>query len=211
MHGHSHLIKDNPRYKNIEYNQEYYINDLLSNPFVYVFPIINWLPKKYKKLSKEEFENIEQIKNKDIKKHRSVVIGSLGLMMVFIFVLRRLLNITYINLDQTASFWIVSAGIVLAFLVNLYIRQRLKIAAFNEEGREEVKIAVIANVGSFCRLICGYLFFGVLGFGVATALVFGDIQNIVIYILDTIAIFFWMLLPSIGGVTYGTVYVKRKK
>ncbi|HCY0269281.1 TPA: DUF443 family protein, partial [Staphylococcus aureus] len=49
------VINKNPRYKVVQYNDEYLLIDLVSTWLVYFFPFINWfIPKRYAKLSEKE-------------------------------------------------------------------------------------------------------------------------------------------------------------
>ncbi|HHC9962372.1 TPA: DUF443 family protein, partial [Staphylococcus aureus] len=53
------VINKNPRYKVVQYNDEYLLIDLVSTWLVYFFPFINWfIPKRYAKLSEKELENL---------------------------------------------------------------------------------------------------------------------------------------------------------
>ncbi|KAA94744.1 hypothetical protein W437_02422, partial [Staphylococcus aureus VET0110R] len=57
------VIYKNPKYKVIQHNGEYLLVDLVSTWFVYFFPFINWfIPKKYVKISREEFESLNIVK-----------------------------------------------------------------------------------------------------------------------------------------------------
>ncbi|HDA3651370.1 TPA: DUF443 family protein, partial [Staphylococcus aureus] len=63
----SRQIYKNPKYRVIRYNNEYFMVDLVSTWITYFFPMINWfLPKKYAKISENEFERlniVEPVKN----------------------------------------------------------------------------------------------------------------------------------------------------
>lgn len=63
----SKQIYKNPKYRVIRYNNQYFMVDLVSTWITYFFPMINWfLPKKYAKISGNEFERlniVEPVKN----------------------------------------------------------------------------------------------------------------------------------------------------
>ncbi|HDT7028000.1 TPA: DUF443 family protein, partial [Staphylococcus aureus] len=59
----SRVINKNPKYRIIKYNDGYLMVDLVSSWIVFFLPMINWfIPKKYVKISKEEFENLKIVK-----------------------------------------------------------------------------------------------------------------------------------------------------
>ena len=56
----SRVINQNPKYRIIKYNNEYFMVDLVSTWIAYFLPMINWfIPKKYAKISIEEFESLK--------------------------------------------------------------------------------------------------------------------------------------------------------
>ncbi|CPA28592.1 membrane spanning protein [Staphylococcus aureus] len=59
----SRVINQNPKYRIIKYNNEYFMVDLVSTWIAYFLPMINWfIPKKYAKISREEFESLNIVK-----------------------------------------------------------------------------------------------------------------------------------------------------
>ena len=57
------VVNKNPKYRIIKYNDEYLMIDLVSTWLTLFLPMMNWLiPKKYVKISKEEFENLKIVK-----------------------------------------------------------------------------------------------------------------------------------------------------
>ncbi|MVG43329.1 DUF443 family protein, partial [Staphylococcus aureus] len=59
----SRVINKNPKYRIIKYNEEYFMVDLVSTWIAYFLPMINWfIPKKYVKISREEFESLNIVK-----------------------------------------------------------------------------------------------------------------------------------------------------
>ncbi|HDA2257844.1 TPA: DUF443 family protein, partial [Staphylococcus aureus] len=57
------IINKNPKYRVIKYDDEYLMVDVISTWLVYFFPFINWfIPKKYAKISREEFESLNIVK-----------------------------------------------------------------------------------------------------------------------------------------------------
>ncbi|PAG11581.1 DUF443 family protein, partial [Staphylococcus aureus] len=59
----SKIINKNPKYRIIKYNDEYLMIDIISTWISLFFPFINWfIPKRYVKISREEFENLNIVK-----------------------------------------------------------------------------------------------------------------------------------------------------
>ncbi|HCY4955460.1 TPA: DUF443 family protein, partial [Staphylococcus aureus] len=59
----SKIINKNPIYRIIKYNDEYLMVDIISTWISLFFPFINWfIPKRYVKISREEFENLNIVK-----------------------------------------------------------------------------------------------------------------------------------------------------
>ncbi|HDC9542823.1 TPA: DUF443 family protein, partial [Staphylococcus aureus] len=57
------VVNKNPKYRIIKYNDEYLMIDLVSTWLTLFLPMMNWLiPKKYVKINKEEFENLNIVK-----------------------------------------------------------------------------------------------------------------------------------------------------
>ncbi|EPZ04084.1 DUF443 family protein, partial [Staphylococcus aureus] len=59
----SKVINKNPKYRVIKYGDEYLMIDLVSTWLTLFLPMINWfIPKKYVKISREEFESLNIVK-----------------------------------------------------------------------------------------------------------------------------------------------------
>ncbi|HCZ3024131.1 TPA: DUF443 family protein, partial [Staphylococcus aureus] len=59
----SRVIDKNGKYRIIKYNDEYLMIDLVSTWLTLFLPMINWLiPKKYVKISKKEFDDLNIVK-----------------------------------------------------------------------------------------------------------------------------------------------------
>lgn len=59
----SKIINKNPKYRIIKYNDEYLMIDIISTWISLFFPFINWfITKRYVKISREEFENLNIVK-----------------------------------------------------------------------------------------------------------------------------------------------------
>ncbi|HDI0337551.1 TPA: DUF443 family protein [Staphylococcus aureus] len=59
----SKVINKNPKYRVIKYGDEYLMIDLVSTWLTLFLPMINWLiPKKYVKISKKEFDDLNIVK-----------------------------------------------------------------------------------------------------------------------------------------------------
>ena len=59
----SKIINKNPKYRIIKYKDDYLMVDIVSHWFTFLFPMINWfIPKRYAKLSEEEYNNLNIVK-----------------------------------------------------------------------------------------------------------------------------------------------------
>ncbi|MBR9366714.1 DUF443 domain-containing protein, partial [Staphylococcus aureus] len=59
----SKIINKKPKYRIIKYNDEYLMIDIISTWISLFFPLMNWLiPKKYVKISKKEFDDLNIVK-----------------------------------------------------------------------------------------------------------------------------------------------------
>lgn len=80
------VINKNPRYKVVQYNDEYLLIDLVSTWLVYFFPFINWfIPKIYAKLSEKELENL----NVDKQNKNNIFWPVTGSSFLFVVILRK--------------------------------------------------------------------------------------------------------------------------
>lgn len=96
----SRQIYKNPKYRVIRYNNEYFMVDLVSTWITYFFPMINWfLPKKYAKISENEFERlniVEPVKN-------NVFWPVAGSSVLFGIILRKYGNFFNVQFEKTTS------------------------------------------------------------------------------------------------------------
>ncbi|NGC91950.1 DUF443 domain-containing protein, partial [Staphylococcus aureus] len=71
-------MNKNPRYKVVQYNDEYLLIDVIRTWLVYFFPFINWfIPKRCAKISREEYEKLNTVKPVKNKNFWPVVGGTI--------------------------------------------------------------------------------------------------------------------------------------
>ncbi|NGA80957.1 DUF443 domain-containing protein [Staphylococcus aureus] len=171
------VINKNPRYKVVQYNDEYLLIDLVSTWLVYFFPFINWfIPKEYVKISREEFENLNIVK--PAKKNVFwPVAGSSALLGV---ALRKYTHLLDIQLDKKlviAICCITFIGILI-FYVRLIKKSSLNI--YNTKNKRS-KIFLIPTLKNVCFTLFGYILFGGLTMLFLDALLSMSYQNIIVY------------------------------
>ena len=93
----SKIIRMNPKYRIIKYNNDYFMVDTISHWITFLFPMINWfVPKRYAKLSEEEYNNLDIVKP---VKNSGASIGA-GLAILISALLRNYVNIFNIQIQK---------------------------------------------------------------------------------------------------------------
>ncbi|KMS09585.1 tandem five-TM protein [Staphylococcus aureus] len=173
----SKIINKNPKYRIIKYNDEYLMVDIISTWISLFFPFINWfIPKRYVKISREEFENLNIVK--PAKKNVFwPVAGSSALLGV---ALRKYTHLLDIQLDKKlviAICCITFIGILI-FYVRLIKKSSLNI--YNTKNKRS-KIFLIPTLKNVCFTLFGYAFFILWTVIFSYALLSMSYQNIIVY------------------------------
>ncbi|WP_343283636.1 DUF443 family protein, partial [Staphylococcus aureus] len=91
------MINKNPKYRIIKYNDEYLMIDIISTWISLFFPFINWfIPKRYVKISREEFENLNIVK----PAKKNVFWPVAGISTLFAVTLRKYTHLLDTQLDR---------------------------------------------------------------------------------------------------------------
>ncbi|HGO3648781.1 TPA: DUF443 domain-containing protein [Staphylococcus aureus] len=201
----SRQIYKNPKYRVIRYNNEYFMVDLVSTWITYFFPMINWfLPKKYAKISENEFERlniVEPVKNNVFWP----VAGSSALLGV---ALRKYTHLLDIQLDKKlviAICCITFIGILI-FYVRLIKKSSLNI--YNTKNKRS-KIFLIPTLKNVCFTLFGYILFGGLTMLFLDALLSMSYQNIIVYFV-WIAVIMGFFLVNIALIIDKNIHVILK-
>ena len=173
----SKIINKNPKYRIIKYNDEYLMIDIISTWISLFFPFINWfIPKRYVKISKKEFDDLNIVK--PAKKNVFwPVAGSSALLGV---TLRKYTHLLDTQLDRKlviAICCITFIGI-LTFYVRLIKKSSLNI--YNTKNKRS-KIFLIPTLKNVCFTLFGYILFGGLTMLFLDALLSMSYQNIIVY------------------------------
>ncbi|EFC06989.1 conserved hypothetical protein [Staphylococcus aureus subsp. aureus H19] len=151
----SKIINKNPKYRIIKYNDEYLMVDIISTWISLFFPFINWfIPKRYIKISREEFENLNIVK----PAKKNVFWPVAGISALFAVTLRKYTHLLDTQLDRKlviAICCITFIGI-LTFYVRLIKKSSLNI--YNTKNKRS-KIILIPTLKKFLFHIVYICFF----------------------------------------------------
>ncbi|WP_238989415.1 DUF443 family protein, partial [Staphylococcus aureus] len=91
------IINKNPKCRIIKYNDEYLMIDIISTWISLFFPFINWfITKRYVKISREEFENLNIVK----PAKKNVFWPVAGISTLFAVTLRKYTHLLDTQLDR---------------------------------------------------------------------------------------------------------------
>ncbi|HCX9554352.1 TPA: DUF443 family protein [Staphylococcus aureus] len=173
----SKIINKNPKYRIIKYNDEYLMIDIISTWISLFFPFINWfIPKRYVKISREEFENLNIVK----PAKKNVFWPVAGISTLFAVTLRKYTHLLDTQLDRKlviAICCITFIGI-LTFYVRLIKKSSLNI--YNTKNKRS-KIILIPTLKKFCLTLFRYAFFILWTVIFSYALLSMSYQNIIVY------------------------------
>ncbi|HEB2202703.1 TPA: DUF443 domain-containing protein [Staphylococcus aureus] len=173
----SKIINKNAKYRIIKYNGEYLMVDIISTWISLFFPFINWfIPKRYVKISREEFENLNIVK----PAKKNVFWPVAGISTLFAVTLRKYTHLLDTQLDKKlviAICCITFIGI-LTFYVRLIKKSSLNI--YNTKNKRS-KIVLILTLKNVCFTLFGYILFGGLTMLFLDALLSMSYQNIIVY------------------------------
>ncbi|AXU07781.1 Hypothetical protein SaO322_00588 [Staphylococcus aureus] len=184
----SKIINKNAKYRIIKYNGEYLMVDIISTWISLFFPFINWfIPKRYVKISREEFENLNIVK----PAKKNVFWPVAGISTLFAVTLRKYTHLLDTQLDKKlviAICCITFIGI-LTFYVRLIKKSSLNI--YNTKNKRS-KIVLIPTLKNVCFTLFGYILFGGLTMLFLDALLSMSYQNIIVYFawIAVIMVFF---------------------
>ncbi|MBH4753901.1 DUF443 domain-containing protein [Staphylococcus aureus] len=201
----SKIINKNAKYRIIKYNGEYLMVDIISTWISLFFPFINWfIPKRYVKISREEFENLNIVK----PAKKNVFWPVAGISTLFTVTLRKYTHLLDTQLDKKlviAICCITFIGI-LTFYVRLIKKSSLNI--YNTKNKRS-KIVLIPTLKNVCFTLFGYILFGGLTMLFLDALLSMSYQNIIVY-FAWIAVIMGFFLVNIALIIDKNIHVILK-
>ncbi|MCM0451697.1 DUF443 family protein [Staphylococcus aureus] len=181
----SKQIYKNPKYRVIRYNNEYFMVDLVSTWITYFFPMINWfLPKKYAKISGNEFERlniVEPVKN-------NVFWPVAGSSVLFGIILRKYGNFFNVQFEKQLA-------------ITVFFIMLIGMLIFNTNVVNKNRIVLIPTFKQGLLIVFAYFFLGSASIFTLTILLTTESQNIIIFLTWVIITMFFFLvnMASIGN------------
>ncbi|SQE70936.1 tandem five-TM protein [Staphylococcus lugdunensis] len=187
----SKIIRMNPKYRIIKYNNDYFMVDTISHWITFLFPMINWfVPKRYAKLSEEEYNNLDIVKP---VKNSGASIG-LGIAILINVLFRKYIFIFDVQVQQSIAVISCIIGFLCVFIFFLYINKKvtLDIYKINKTHSKIILIPTLKNIGF---TLFSYIFLGGFVWMILYGLTVENLYNIFIFIIwiGSIALFFFSI------------------
>jgi len=175
----SKIINMNPKYRIIKYNDDYLMVDTISHWITFLFPMINcFIPKRYAKLSEEEYNNLDIVKP---VKNSGASIGA-GLAILISALLRNYVNIFNIQIQKSVAVLSCVIGFLGVFIFFLYINKKVTLDIY-KRNKTHSKIILIPTFKNFGFTIFFYILFGGFSWMTFYGLVIENLYNIFIFIV----------------------------
>ena len=191
----SKIIRMNPKYRIIKYNNDYFMVDTISHWITFLFPMINWfVPKRYAKLSEEEYNNLDIVKP---VKNSGASIGA-GLAILISALLRNYVNIFNIQIQKSVAVLSCVIGFLGVFIFFLYINKKVTLDIY-KRNKTKSKIILIPTLKNFGFTLFSYLLFGGISWVTMEMLTIDHLYNIFMFIvwIGIIAAFFFVNMFAI--------------
>ncbi|KIU01065.1 tandem five-TM protein [Staphylococcus aureus] len=185
----SRVINQNPKYRIIKYNNEYFMVDLVSTWIAYFLPMINWfIPKKYAKISREEFESLNIVKPAKNNTFWPVA----GFAVLLTTLTRKYIYLLNIHLEKEIVILTCCMILLAVFTLFLYLNKKLKLHMFEDNKNDNDKIILIPTFKNICLSLIAYVFFGGFSIMLLSMLMTLNPQNIIgfLALFGMIAAFF---------------------
>ncbi|HCX9542495.1 TPA: DUF443 family protein, partial [Staphylococcus aureus] len=145
----SKVINKNPKYRVIKYSDEYLMIDLVSTWLTLFLPMINWLiPKKYVKISKKEFDDLNIVKPVKNKVFWLVA----GSTILFGVTFRKYIPSLNIQLEKNMVIVICCAIFLGVLILFLFLNRKLRLEIYNNNSSKG-KIILFPSLKNFCFTI----------------------------------------------------------
>lgn len=192
----SRVINQNPKYRIIKYNNEYFMVDLVSTWIAYFLPMINWfIPKKYAKISREEFESLNIVKPAKNNTFWPVA----GFAALLTTLTRKYIYLLNIHLEKEIVILTCCMILLGVFALFIYINTKLKLHIFDKNKSNNEKIILIPTFKNICLSLFAYILFGGLSTMALSMLVTSSPQNIIEFLalIGMTACFFLLNMSSV--------------
>ncbi|MEW4835359.1 DUF443 domain-containing protein [Staphylococcus aureus] len=192
----SRVINKNPKYRIIKYNEEYFMVDLVSTWIAYFLPMINWfIPKKYVKISREEFESLNIVKSAKNNTFWPVA----GFAVLLTTLTRKYIYLLNIHLEKELVILTCCMILLGVFALFIYINTKLKLHIFDKNKSNNEKIILIPTFKNICLSLFAYILFGGLSTMALSMLVTSSPQNIIEFLalIGMTACFFLLNMSSV--------------
>lgn len=151
----SRQIYKNPKYRVIRYNNEYFMVDLVSTWITYFFAMINWfLPKKYAKISENEFERlniVEPVKN-------NVFWPVAGSSVLFGIILRKYGNFFNVQFEKQLAITVFFIMLIGMLIFYFYLNKKLTLKIFNTNVVNKNRVVLIPTFKQGLLIVFAYFF-----------------------------------------------------
>ena len=192
----SKIINKNPKYRIIKYKDDYLMVDIVSHWFTFLFPMINWfIPKRYAKLSEEEYNNLNIVKP---VKNSGASIG-VGLAILISVLLRKYVFIFDVQVQQSIAVISCVIAFLGVFIFFLYINKKVTLDIY-KRNKTHSKIILIPTLKSIVYTLASYILYGGFAFVIFYGLAVENLYNVFIFILWVIwiaAFFFFNMFAII--------------
>ncbi|HEG7248552.1 TPA: DUF443 domain-containing protein [Staphylococcus aureus] len=192
----SRVINQNPKYRIIKYNNEYFMVDLVSTWIAYFLPMINWfIPKKYAKISRKEFESLNIVK--PAKNYTFWPVAGFAVLLTTLT--RKYIYLLNIHLEKEIVILTCCMILLGVFALFIYINTKLKLHIFDKNKSNNEKIILIPTFKNICLSFFAYIFFGGLSTMALSMLVTSSPQNIIEFLalIGMTACFFLLNMSSV--------------
>lgn len=184
------VINKNPRYKVVQYNDEYLLIDLVSTWLVYFFPFINWfIPKRCAKISRKEYEKLNTVKPVKNKAFWPVAGGTILLGVTS----RKYIHLLNIQLEKRSVIIICFVVFLCILIFFVLLNRKLKLKVFDNK-KEEQKIILVPTLKNAVLILYGYLLIGGMSILALSMLLTLENQNLITFIAWGIGLMLFFLM-----------------
>ncbi|NGA12265.1 DUF443 domain-containing protein [Staphylococcus aureus] len=194
----SKIINKNPKYRIIKYNDEYLMIDIISTWISLFFPFINWfIPKRYVKISREEFENLNIVK----PAKKNVFWPVAGSSVLFGIILRKYGNFFNVQFEKQLAITVFFIMLIGMLIFYFYLNKKLTLKIFNTNVVNKNRVVLIPTFKQGLLIVFAYFFLGSASIFTLIILLTTESQNIIIFLTWVIITMFFFLvnMASIGN------------
>ncbi|HHS2963787.1 TPA: DUF443 family protein [Staphylococcus argenteus] len=184
------VINKNPRYKVVQYNDEYLLIDLVSTWLVYFFPFINWfIPKRCARISRKEYEKLNTVKPVKNKAFWPVAGGTILLGVTS----RKYIHLFNIQLEKRSVIIICFVVFLCILIFFVLLNRKLKLKVFDNK-KEEQKIILVPTLKNAVLILYGYLLIGGMSILALSILLTLENQNLITFIAWGMGVMLFFLM-----------------